>query len=106
MAALANTICANEFARTSAMRRRSRGKSAPHRQNSPSLQPPDVPAPPLQKNTLGAIFVTRPLSLVYLTDRTCACFQNRVDEADEDDVAQQDHTSAYHLTPSAVTSES
>ena len=46
------------------------------------------------------------LSLVYLTARTCPCFQYGIDEADEGDVAQQDHMSAHHLTPSAVTSES
>ena len=75
-------------------------------ENSPSLQLPDVLIPPLRENTLGAIFVTWPLSLATLTARTCACFQCRVDETDEGVVAPQDHMSAYHLTPSAVTTES
>ena len=57
-------------------------------------------------NTLGAVFVTWPLPLTNLTARSCACFQYRVDEADESDVAQKDHMNAYHLTPTAVISES
>ena len=66
-------------------------------ENSPRLQHPDVLVPPLRENTLGAVFVTRPLPVVYLTARTCACFQNRV----EGDVARQDHMSTNHVTPSA-----
>ena len=76
------------------------------KENSPSRQLPDVLVPPLLENTVGAVFVSWPLPLVNLTARACACFQYGVDEADEGDVAQQDHMSAYHLTPSAVTSES
>ena len=75
-------------------------------EDSPSLQLPNVPIPTLRENNLGAVFVTWPLPLVYLTARTCACFQHGIDEADEGDVARQDHMSADHVTPSAVTSES
>ena len=44
----------------------------------------------------------RDSSLVYLTARTYTPFQFRTDEADEGEVARQDHMSAHHLTPSAV----
>ena len=71
----------------------------------PSLQHPDVLVPPLRENTVGAVFVSWPLPLVNLSARTCACFQHGVDEAGECDVAQQDHMSAHHLTPSAITRE-
>ena len=72
----------------------------------PSLQLPGVPVPPLWEKTVGAVSVSWQLSLVYLTARTCACLQCGIDDADEGDVALQDHMSAHHLTPSAVTSES
>ena len=75
-------------------------------EDSPSFQLPNVPIPTLRENNLGAVFVTWPLPLVHLAARTCTCFQYGIDEADEGDVAQQDHTSAHHLTPPAVTSES
>ena len=71
-------------------------------ESSPNLQLPDVLVPLLRENTAGAVFVLWPLPLVYLTARTCASFQYAVDEASEGDVAQQDHKSAHHLTPSAV----
>ena len=43
-------------------------------ENSPSLQPPDVLVPPLRENTVGAIFVWRPLPLVNFTPWAYACF--------------------------------
>ena len=47
----------------------------------------------------------RDSSLMYLTVRIHTPFQYGNDEADEGEVAQQDHMSAHNLTLSAVTSE-
>ena len=68
-------------------------------EDSPSFQLPDVLVSPLQKNTPGAVSVSWQLSLVYLTARIKTCFQNGIDEADEGNVAKQEHMSAHHLTP-------
>ena len=74
-------------------------------EKSPSLQPPDVLVPLLRENTVGAVFVSWPFPLVKLTAGVCACFPYGHDKAGGGVVARQDHMSAHHLTPSAVTSE-
>ena len=61
-------------------------------EDSPSLQLPNVLVPPLREKHSG----------VQSPCRDSA--QYGIDEADEGDVAQQDHMSAHNLTPSAVTS--
>ena len=75
-------------------------------EDSPSLQPPNMLAPPLRENTAGPVSMSSQLSLENLTAQTYTSFQYGIDEAHEGDVAQQDHMSANNFTPSAVTSES
>ena len=74
-------------------------------EDSPNLRHLDVLVPPLRENTVGAVFMWRPLPLLNFTAWADARSQYGDDEAGEGVVAQEDHMSADHLTRSATASE-